>query len=135
MLVLGSTPLPLAVMAIKQTLQAVVFAWLVLKATNGFGGVAGRLLSWPPVVYVGRVSYGVYLVHGLTGEILAALGISSRALPEPLRLLVLSAVTVGIASLSWHLLEAPLNRLKQRFPYVAEARYGLRRPLSAEIAP
>jgi peptidoglycan/LPS O-acetylase OafA/YrhL len=106
--------LPLPLMAIKQTLQAVVFGWMVAGAARGFTGVAGRVLSAGPVVYVGRISYGVYLAHGFAGAMLAAAGISSAAIPEPWRFLVLSGVTLGTAALSWHLYEGPINALKSR---------------------
>lgn len=121
-LLAAGAALPPWAVAAKQTVQAVVFAWLVCRAFDGFDGVAGRLLAAAPVVYVGRISYGVYLAHGLAGVALAALGVSSRAIPEPLRFVVLVVVTVGLASLSWHLLEAPVNRLKSRFPYLRAAR-------------
>ncbi|HXG89949.1 MAG TPA: acyltransferase [Vicinamibacterales bacterium] len=108
---------PLGLMALKQTFQALVFAWLVLRATEGFGGMAGRILSARPLVYVGRISYGIYLVHGFAGDLLGGVGLFSRAIPEPWRLLVLTTLTVGIAALSWRLLEQPINRLKKWFPY------------------
>jgi len=111
--------LPLPMLAAKQTLLAIVFAWLVLKAVLGFRGWPGRILSAAPVVYTGRISYGLYLVHGFAGDILAAVGINSRELPEPWRLLVLCVVTVGVAAVSWHLIERPINAMKDRFPYAA----------------
>jgi peptidoglycan/LPS O-acetylase OafA/YrhL len=109
------SPLPLAVMAIKQTLQALVFGWMVVRATTGFRGVAGRVLSSAPVVYLGRISYGVYLAHGFAGALLWAVGLSSQSLPEPFRFIALAGVTVAVAALSWQLYEGPLNRLKARF--------------------
>jgi peptidoglycan/LPS O-acetylase OafA/YrhL len=133
-----SGPLPLPAMAVKQTLQGIVFAWLVFRAAEGFGGSIGRLLSAAPVVYVGRISYGAYLAHGFAGVMLALVGINSRALAEPWRLLALSGVTLAAAVLSWHLMEAPINSLKTRFPYArppGAARDGLRRPSLADTAP
>ena len=114
--------LPLFLVAIKQTLQAVVFAWLVFRAAEGFGGVTGRVLSAAPVVYIGRISYGIYLAHGFAGDMLAGVGINSRALPEPWRFVILVGLTVGVAALSWHFLEAPINALKTRFPYAPATR-------------
>ena len=111
----GAIPVPL--LAIKQLLQSIVFGWLVLGAADGFGGVAGRVLSAAPVVYIGKISYGIYLVHGFAGEILLGVGIYSRDIPEPFRFLVLSGLTTAIAALSWHLMEAPINHLKRHFPY------------------
>ena len=115
-------PLPLFLVAIRQTLQAVVFAWLVLRAAEGFGGVTGRVLSAAPVVYIGRISYGIYLAHGFAGDMLAGVGINSRALPEPWRFVILVGLTVGVAALSWHFLEGPINTLKTRFPYAPATR-------------
>ena len=109
--------LPLPLIAIKQTLQAVVFAWIVLRAAEGFDGTLGRFLSAGPTVYLGQISYGLYLAHGFAGELLATFGISSASLPEPFRLLTLAGVTFVAASLSWHLMERPINALKDRLPY------------------
>jgi peptidoglycan/LPS O-acetylase OafA/YrhL len=120
---LGAT-LPLALVAIKQTLQALVFGWLVFGAATGFDGRAGRILSARPLVYIGRISYGIYLAHGFAGEILAAFGISSRTIPEPWRLLILASLTVGVAALSWHVLERPMNQLKRHFPYARHRATG-----------
>ena len=111
---------PPAAIAIKGTLQALVFGWLVLRAAEGFRGVTGRVLSSGPVLYLGRISYGVYLAHGFAGAIAATLfallGLSWPA-PEPWRFVILCAVTVGSAALSWHLMERPVNGLKVFFPY------------------
>lgn len=134
--------LPLAIVAAKQLLQAVVFAWLVLGAAEGFRGPAGRLLAAAPVVYLGRISYGIYLAHGFAGDLLAGVGVNSRALPEPLRLIVLAAVTVLVAAASWHLMERPINALKSRVPYsprhpapAAAVRYESPRPSPVGTAP
>jgi peptidoglycan/LPS O-acetylase OafA/YrhL len=73
------------------------------------------VLSSAPVVYLGRISYGVYLAHGFAGALLWAVGLSSQSLPEPFRFIALAGVTVAVAALSWQLYEGPLNRLKARF--------------------
>lgn len=104
--------LPLPAMAIKQTLQAVAFGWIVVSAARGFTGITGRILSAGPVVYVGQISYGVYLAHGFAGAMLAAAGVSSAAIPEPWRFLALSGVTLGTAAVSWHLVERPIKGYK-----------------------
>lgn len=114
--------LPFGLIALKQTLQAIVFAWLVFRAAEGFGGITGRVLSAAPVVYIGRISYGIYLAHGFAGDILAGVGINSRALPEPWRFMILSGLTVGLAAVSWRLVESPINAMKARFPYTPATR-------------
>jgi peptidoglycan/LPS O-acetylase OafA/YrhL len=125
--------------ATKGLLQAVVFGWLVVRAARGFRGVTGRILSSAPMLYIGRISYGVYLAHGFAGAIAATmfalLGLAWPA-PEPWRFVILCAATVGAAAVSWHLMERPVNDLKRWFPYrAAAARYESRRPLSADTSP
>lgn len=38
-------------------------AWLVWGASRGFEGWFGEILEHPVFVYMGRISYGVYLIH------------------------------------------------------------------------
>lgn len=117
---IAGMPLAVGLLAVKQTCQALVFGALVLYGVRGFGGPLGRVLASAPVLYVGRISYGIYLVHGFAGEL--ALGLLRRAglsapPPEPWRLLLLAGVTLAVASLSWALIESPLNGLKARYRY------------------
>jgi peptidoglycan/LPS O-acetylase OafA/YrhL len=122
---LAELALPAWLLAIKGTLLACVFGWCVVRAAAGFEGLTGRVLSSPPVVYVGRISYGVYLAHGFAGamaaSLFAAFGFGWPA-PEPWRFIILCGVTVSVAAISWQFFEAPLNRLKSAFPYARATR-------------
>jgi peptidoglycan/LPS O-acetylase OafA/YrhL len=53
-----------------------------------------------------------YLAHGFAGAMVAGVGLSSAAIPEPWRFLVLSGVTLGTAAGSWHLVERPIESYK-----------------------
>ncbi len=75
-----------------------------------------NLLSWQPVAYMGRVSYGVYLYHPL-----CLMG-ASLVLPQlpgvtggMVQFAGVSALTVCVASASYHLYERPFLKLKDRF--------------------
>lgn len=89
-------------------------------------GPLGRLLSSGPVVHVGRVSYGIYLLHplvlGLTASsVQVATAAEPGAGPFAASLLwtaIFFAATVGLASLSYRYYEGPLLRLKGRFQKV-----------------
>jgi peptidoglycan/LPS O-acetylase OafA/YrhL len=82
-----------------------------------------------PLVYLGRISYGLYIFHSLVFYLLlerekpalvrgmATLGVSPNYLPLGSTLLVL-AVTIAVAALSYRFFEMPFLRLKQRFTYV-----------------
>lgn len=74
------------------------------------------VLSVRPLVWVGTISYGVYVLHAPIPEVLRMVGLSA---PEPglWRLLVVGGTAIGLASISWLLYERPLNNLKHRWPY------------------
>ena len=95
--------------------EAVFIGWVVAATAQGWRGPFGWFLAWPPLVYLGRISLGVYLfhvlVHILLGPWLDRLGILPDA-QNTLRVWLLSALSVGAAALSWHLLEKPLSKLK-----------------------
>jgi len=91
--------------------RAPLLAWLVLRSAHGFGGALGRLLSSGPMVYLGRISYGLYVYHAF------ALLLPGKSLHPLLRLALWGAATVAVASVSWHLFESRINGLKDRFPY------------------
>jgi peptidoglycan/LPS O-acetylase OafA/YrhL len=99
---------------------AFLFVWLVSRAAHSFTGPAGWFLEWKPVNYVGRISYGVYVVHAFMPVVLFyVLKWTHVSLPEIpfFRFLLLSAMSIAVASLSWHLMESPINRLKRYFEY------------------
>lgn len=101
-------------------LQAFAFAALVDQAALGFTGVAGRCLTWRPLIWVGQISYAIYLYHNnahwLGPRILRNLTDYRVAyLPnEILHVLYLSGLTLAAATASWFLLERPLSRMKDR---------------------
>lgn len=108
---------------VDSTAVAIVSLWLVLGASAGFGGVAGRLLSNRPVRYLGQLSYGLYVWHMFAPAFLRnALGVAK--LPASWNegitgFLLLLGITVATATASWFLLEEPCNRLKRFFSYPA----------------
>ncbi len=107
-------------LVIRDLAMALVFTWVVDRACDGFGGWIGRLLAWRPVRYVGKISYGIYLYHRFLRGFLFIL-VTEGYLPPPssylTRFLRIALGSLIIAMLSWHLFEAPINRLKRKFPY------------------
>jgi peptidoglycan/LPS O-acetylase OafA/YrhL len=106
--------------AVLDTLTAIVFCWLVLSAGIGFTGVAGRLLSARPMVFVGTISYGIYVYHLLVPGMLRALS-SWAGIPMPTGVYALAAlyisITLAISIVSAIAFERPINRLKRHFEY------------------
>ena len=100
--------------------MAFLFVWLVSRAAHSFTGPVGALLEWKPINYLGRISYGVYVLHAFMPVVLFYfLKWSHFPLPENsvVRFLVLVAMSIAVASASWHFLESPINNLKRYFEY------------------
>lgn len=74
-----------------------------------------RALEWRPVAYVGKISYGIYLLHLLVIYVVRRLA-SPELLDTPGAVFLLSlTVTVFLASLSYIYFERPLLQLKDRY--------------------
>jgi len=97
-------------------------AALVLAVANGW---ASRVWSARPLVALGTISYGVYVWHPLAGTIVLWIGQTFDVWTRWdstfgwWHFTYLSAVAIGLASLSWFLFEKPINRLKRYAPYVS----------------
>ena len=99
---------------------ALVFVWVIGNAAGGYPGFAGRVLASAPLVYLGKISYGMYVLHWFAPHVLGTLaGALGFDLPQNqwLRLLLFSAASIAAAAASWHLLEAPMLKLKRFFSY------------------
>jgi peptidoglycan/LPS O-acetylase OafA/YrhL len=98
------------------------FPWFVLPvaiflAVAPMSAVLGRLLDNPPVRYVARISFGIYVWHYLVLELVRKFwdaGIDHGAATDPARFAISCAIvivaSVAIAHVSFVLLEAPVMR-------------------------
>ena len=80
----------------------------VVREKHGLAAV----LTWKPLEYLGRISYGVYLYHLLVVFALLLLGLGG--LPAPAFALVTLLVTAWIATVSYAFLEQPFLQVKER---------------------
>ncbi len=103
-------------LALTESVDAVFLAWLLAMSLEGTSGKYGRLLSWAPLVYLGRISYGIYVYHVfiiiLVSPLLAAYGLSAEHYAVA-RLAVLMFLTLALSSLSWHFMEKPFLAWKE----------------------
>ncbi len=93
---------------------------LVAAASRGFGGPVGQVLELRPFVYLGKISYGIYVYHPFPPALLALTFARLGARYEQSGLLnfaLSTAITVAIAAASWRFFEKPLNGLKRHFSY------------------
>ncbi len=98
--------------------QAVVFCAVIRAAAVGLRGPVGAVLDAAPIVYAGRISYGIYVYHPLVMR--AADAAAGRWWPSVAHAHAIAAVvatfaTLAIAALSWTFFERPLNNLKRFF--------------------
>jgi peptidoglycan/LPS O-acetylase OafA/YrhL len=96
------------------------FTGVIAGAAHGFRGPIGAILQSRPLVYPGKISYGLYLFHPFVPLLFVALHIP---LPHSVwfRFGMYAIATLIIATGSWYLFEGPLNSLKRFFPYLSRA--------------
>jgi peptidoglycan/LPS O-acetylase OafA/YrhL len=94
-------------------------AFLIYQAISGTKGIAAIFFRSPLVLYLGKVSYGLYLYHLFVPDLVIHLIFKSGIAYPPYWVLwiLYSTVTLLITSLSWFIIEKPINRLKDRFAY------------------
>lgn len=98
------------------TLGAFLFFLSFLGAPeDGFGYLASR-----PLAYLGRISYGLYVVHQLALEMAKLILFKTMGRESQiLRYVLALALTIPLAAISYRFLESPFLRLKRRFEHVA----------------
>jgi peptidoglycan/LPS O-acetylase OafA/YrhL len=95
-------------------LCALFFAWLVLMCARGWTGWLKPVFDNPVLQYIGRISYGIYLIHNWMPDIVEKfLGPLPKYQAAPIVVLL----TFGICALSWRYFEQPLIRFGRRLSY------------------
>ena len=85
-----------------------VFSLLVIyRASVGFTGISGHVLTNPVIIYIGKISYGLYVYHKLIPEL--DLHINTPILLQTMRIVVL----LILASASYFFMERPILNLKK----------------------
>jgi peptidoglycan/LPS O-acetylase OafA/YrhL len=114
----------------KYAEEAAIRRWLLPLLCPAFALFIGMLwygphtaihgwLAWRPMVYLGKISYGIYLYHMIAhwltwNVLLAEIEYWNRWLKYGLRMTLYATLSVGIASLSYRFIERPFLALKAR---------------------
>ena len=119
-------------LAMTESVDAVFLAWVLAASLTGMSTRYSRWLSWSPLVYLGKISYGIYVYHVfiivLVSPLLIPFGLSEDHNAMG-RIAVLLVLTLAASSLSWHWVEQPFLAWKvamaagrRRMPEAARAR-------------
>ncbi|HWS89459.1 MAG TPA: acyltransferase [Pyrinomonadaceae bacterium] len=92
------------------SLAAAAAALVILRAVAAPSALTRVVLEAGPLVWAGRVSYGLYLWHYPVFKAVARWGA-----PGPLKLTVALGVTFAVTAASFYLVERPALRLKGRY--------------------
>ncbi len=100
---------------------AIIFAALVGTCAAGVAGWAGRIIELPPLRYVGKISYGIYVYHmmvlAVVPMMLLAVGLWNESTLQLSRnFFIRLGVVLLVAAASWRWIEAPINAFKRHFP-------------------
>lgn len=100
--------------------MALMSVSLVFLAISTGPSLIRRGLELAPLRFIGRISYGIYLYHLFLIAIgrMIARQQDVPQLPRGFQMFVIyTALSILVATISWYLIEAPINRQKRRFPY------------------
>lgn len=88
------------------------YAWLVLQAAIGVRGRLAPLFDNGVLQYIGRISYGLYLLHNFMPDIVTKL---FGPMPKYQAAPIVVGLTFATCILSWHFFEKPILGLKRYF--------------------
>jgi peptidoglycan/LPS O-acetylase OafA/YrhL len=101
------------------SLSVVFFLMILIAVRNGFKGPVKYVLESRVMVYIGKISYGLYVYHLFISPLFLnilnkPIGLKTNAFGY---FLVYFALNMILASVSWYVVEKPINNLKRFFNY------------------
>jgi len=100
-----------------QTLLAIGFLAMVLGLWQTDNRWVLGFFNFAPFRYLGKISYGLYLIHLFMWPLLDWLCVRSSLMRELPPFAARLGLTVLLAATMWRFVEAPILKLKERFPY------------------
>ena len=100
-----------------QTLLALGFLAMVLGLWQTDNRWLLGFFNYAPLRYLGKISYGLYLIHLFMWPLFDWLSAHSSVIRELLPFAARLVLTVVLAAAMWRFVEAPILKLKRRFPY------------------
>lgn len=106
------------------SLLAIGFSALVVQAVSAQPGLLRQALRSRPLRFMGKISFGLYLFNGIVVPLAQELfkpwlhSVTKLSGKQLTGLVALAGLlgTFGLATISWHVLESPILRLRRLFP-------------------
>ena len=115
-MVLGDSSLAKGEHPSHYILQAIVASLFIFPAAftrKGGSGLPARILAHRWIVWLGLVSYGIYLWHNGLLELIFNAGILPKDNAFLILTVLLLATTIPVAAISYYLVESPFLRFKE----------------------
>jgi len=100
-----------------QTLLALGFLAIVLGLWQTENRWVLRFFNYAPLRFLGKISYGLYLIHLFMWPLVDWLSEHFSVIRELPPFAARLGLTILLATAMWRLVEAPILKLKTRFPY------------------
>jgi peptidoglycan/LPS O-acetylase OafA/YrhL len=116
-------PLPRGMdVILLRLLMAFTFYWVVSQCVSSANRYPWRCMNNPPLRLIGKVSYGMYVMHMFVPELLTSVfGISLESSSSPMNFATLFIVTMFLSCALYFLIELPILSYKKMFPYQLRA--------------
>jgi len=95
---------------------SVIALFFISKISIGFTGFMKLIFENKLLMYLGKISYGLYLFHNFIPMIYRSTGLTFIN-NIYIKFLIQFILMIIIATVSWFVLEKPINNLKKRFAY------------------
>ena len=115
---------------LHRTLDSIFFLALIANAYKGYTGIAGKVANNRTLIFLGQISYGLYIYHLLTPWLTGiVLNVVSR-IKTSLVITIVSGyrnatlfprftydflILLIVSTASWYLVEKPINKFKYYF--------------------
>ncbi|EKE45290.1 hypothetical protein OCGS_0380 [Oceaniovalibus guishaninsula JLT2003] len=112
------------------TAEAICYAALIALLLDGRLAPLATALRRPALVFIGRISFGIYLLHPFVLMAFRRTVADLTDTAHTFQTVVVIAATILVAALSFRCYEAPIGRLKRFFPYTRPT-WGTVPPMAA----
>ncbi|MES2513200.1 MAG: acyltransferase [Bacteroidota bacterium] len=97
---------------------SIIYFYIVgLASQNKFRGIVKYSLENKVVLYLGKISYGIYIIHNFMPEMFYSF--FAKKLPPTdeygIKVIYWISLTILLASISWYVIERPALKLKKYF--------------------